>query len=84
MHGRRYPEPGSFQGWQTLFAKFQNTTYTAKGPLVFIPTWVPPVDDVPHEPLFLSSTGAREAFDLGVKLRQTYGFTKGGGNFTVW
>ncbi|KAJ7047140.1 phosphoglycerate mutase-like protein [Mycena alexandri] len=83
-HGSRYPEPGSFTGWQALFTKFQNTSYTAKGPLAFIPSWVPPVDDIPHEPLFLSSTGALEAFSLGVDLRKRYQFTKGGENITVW
>ncbi|KAG6872779.1 hypothetical protein C0995_006699 [Termitomyces sp. Mi166 len=83
-HGSRYPEPGSFNGWQSLFAKFQNATYTSRGPLAFIPSWVPPVDDIPHEPLFLSSTGAREAFSLGVDLRKRYGLTRGGENITVW
>ncbi|KAJ6531348.1 phosphoglycerate mutase-like protein [Mycena capillaripes] len=83
-HGSRYPEPGSFTGWQNLFVKFQNTSYTAKGPLAFIPSWVPPVDDIPHEPLFLSSTGALEAFSLGVDLRKRYKFTKGGENITIW
>nr|VWO97995.1 G-protein comlpex beta subunit CpcB [Ganoderma boninense] len=83
-HGSRFPEPGSFAGWQALFNKLQNATYTAIGPLAFLPSWVPPVDDVPHEPLFLSSTGAKEAFDLGVELRKRYRFTKGGDNFTVW
>ncbi|KAG6874755.1 hypothetical protein C0992_006674 [Termitomyces sp. T32_za158] len=83
-HGSRYPEPGSFTGWQSLFAKFQNASYTAKGALAFIPSWVPPVDDVPHQPLFLSSTGAREAFSLGVDLRKRYALTRGGQNMTVW
>ncbi|KAJ7096500.1 phosphoglycerate mutase-like protein [Mycena crocata] len=83
-HGSRYPEPGSFAGWQALFAKFQNTSYTARGPLAFIPSGVPPVDDIPHEPLFLSSTGALEAFSLGVGLRKRYKFTKGGDNITIW
>jgi acid phosphatase len=80
----RYPEPGSFTGWQALFQKLQNATYTASGPLNFIPTWSPPVDDLPHEPLFLSSTGALEAFSLGVALRKNYSLTPGGSNFTVW
>ncbi|KAM5532121.1 hypothetical protein V8D89_014214 [Ganoderma adspersum] len=83
-HGSRFPEPGSFAGWQALFKKLQNATYIARGPLAFLPSWVAPIDDVPHEPLFLSSTGAREAFDLGVELRKRYRFTKGGDNFTVW
>ncbi|KIP03175.1 hypothetical protein PHLGIDRAFT_130304 [Phlebiopsis gigantea 11061_1 CR5-6] len=83
-HGSRYPEPGSFSGWQSLYQKIQNATFTAKGPLNFIPTWHPPVDDVPHEPLFLSSTGALESFELGVQLRKKYGLTSGGSNFTVW
>ncbi|TBU31476.1 phosphoglycerate mutase-like protein [Dichomitus squalens] len=83
-HGSRYPEPGSFAGWQALFSKLQNATYTARGPLAFLPSWVPPVDDIPHEPFFLSSTGAQEAFQLGVELRKLYRFTKGGDNFTVW
>ncbi|KAF8878775.1 phosphoglycerate mutase-like protein [Infundibulicybe gibba] len=83
-HGSRYPEPGSFTGWQALFSKIQNATFTARGPLTFLPSWTPPVDDLPHEPLFLSSTGADESFSLGVKLRELYGFTKGGENLTVW
>lgn len=83
-HGSRYPEPGSFQGWANLLNKFQNASYTARGPLAFIPSWVLPVDDVPHEPLFLTSTGAGEAFALGVNLRKRYGFTKGGMNLTIW
>ncbi|KAJ3729666.1 histidine phosphatase superfamily [Lentinula raphanica] len=83
-HGSRYPEPGSFTGWQDLFWKIQNATFTAHGPLTFLPFWVPPVDNIDHEPLFLSSTGAREAFDLGVELRKRYAFTSGGQNFTVW
>ena len=81
---RRFPEPGSYSGWQSLYQKFQNASYTASGPLNFIPTWYPPVDDVPHEPLYLSSTGSLEAFQLGVQLRKRYGFTPGGNNFTVW
>ncbi|KAG5653472.1 hypothetical protein H0H81_000241 [Sphagnurus paluster] len=83
-HGARYPEPGSFGGWQNLHAKLQNATYTARGPLAFIRSWSPPVDDAPHQPLYLTSTGAGEAFALGVDLRKRYGFTKGGDNFTVW
>lgn len=81
---RRFPESGSFTGWQSLYQKFQNASYTASGPLNFIPTWVPAVDDQPHEPLYLSSTGAKEAFELGVDLRKKYGFTSGGSNFTIW
>ncbi|TDL27711.1 phosphoglycerate mutase-like protein [Rickenella mellea] len=83
-HGSRYPEPGSFAGWQALFNKFQGASYTARGPLAFIPSWTPPIDDPPHEPLFLTSTGAGEAFALGVDLRKRYGFTKGGDGLTVW
>ncbi|KAJ7074127.1 phosphoglycerate mutase-like protein [Mycena amicta] len=83
-HGSRYPEPGSFAGWQQLFAKFQNNTYTAKGPLAFIPSWTLPVDDIPHQPLYLTSTGALEAFALGVDLRKRYKLTKGGDNITIW
>ncbi|KAI0777598.1 phosphoglycerate mutase-like protein [Trametes elegans] len=83
-HGSRFPEPGSYAGWQALFAKLQNASYTARGPLSFLPSWVPPVDDAPHQPLYLSATGAREGFDLGVDLRKRYRFTPGGQNFTVW
>lgn len=80
----RYPEPGSFIGWQDLFWKIQNATFIAHGPLAFLPTWNLPVDNVDHQPLFLSSTGAQESFDLGVELRKRYAFTTGGGNFTAW
>lgn len=84
VYHRRYPEPGSYTGWQNLFQKIQNTTFNASGPLTFLPHWVPPVDDIANEPLFLSATGAAEAFNLGVKLRKQYGLTPGGGNITVW
>ncbi|KAI0050834.1 phosphoglycerate mutase-like protein [Auriscalpium vulgare] len=83
-HGARYPEPGSFASWQSLFSKIQNASFTARGPLSFLPSWVPPVDDASHEIAFLSATGAAEAFGLGVGLRKRYGFTSGGGNLTVW
>ncbi|KAF7295439.1 Phosphoglycerate mutase-like protein [Mycena indigotica] len=62
----------------------RNNSYTAKGPLAFIPSWTLPVDDFPHEPLYLTSTGALEAFSLGVELRKRYRFTAGGGNITIW
>ncbi len=80
----RYPEPGSYTGWQNLYNKFQSHTYSARGPLKFISSWVPPIDDVDHQPLYLSSTGAGEAFALGVDLRKRYHFTPGGDNFTAW
>ncbi|TCD61551.1 hypothetical protein EIP91_008263 [Steccherinum ochraceum] len=83
-HGDRYPEPGSLTGWQQLFAKFQNSSYLARGPLAFIPSWVPPLDDIKHETLFLDTTGAGDAFALGVRLRKRYKMTPGGANFTVW
>ncbi|KAI0693965.1 phosphoglycerate mutase-like protein [Cytidiella melzeri] len=83
-HGARFPEPGSFTGWVNLFDKLQSTTYNATGALTFLPSWVLPVDDVPHEPLFLTSHGAAEAFTLGAQLRGRYNVTKGGSNFTVW
>ncbi len=83
MHSR-FPEPGSFNGWQNLFYKIHNASFTATGDLAFLPSWTPPVDDVPHEPLFLTSHGASEAFSLGAQLRGRYRLTKGGDNFTVW
>ncbi|KAI0338911.1 phosphoglycerate mutase-like protein [Trametopsis cervina] len=83
-HGARFPEPGSFNGWVNLYSKLQNASYTASGDLTFLPSWVPPVDDAPHEPLFLTSHGATEAFTLGSQLRGRYQMTKGGDNFTVW
>ncbi|KAF8878044.1 histidine phosphatase superfamily [Mucidula mucida] len=87
-HGSRFPEPGSLSGWQTLYTKIQNASFTAWGPLSFIGSWVVPVDDVDHQSpstgAYLSGTGAREAFELGVDLRKRYGFTAGGHNFTAW
>ncbi|KZO96059.1 phosphoglycerate mutase-like protein [Calocera viscosa TUFC12733] len=85
-HGARYPEPGSYTGWVTLYNKLQNssTPYNVTGPLAFLKTWVPPVDDPAHMPLYLSGVGALESFQLGVQLRNKYKFTPGGGNLTVW
>jgi hypothetical protein len=42
------------------------------------------LDDIDHQPLFLSSSGSLEAFSLGVDLRKRYKFTKGGENITIW
>lgn len=82
---RRYPEPGgSVNGWESLFAKFQGANYTASGPLAFMPSWTPAVDVMSNEPLYLTTAGSMEAFNLGVELRQRYGFTPGGENLTVW
>ncbi|CAK5265064.1 unnamed protein product [Mycena citricolor] len=83
-HGARYPEPGSANYWKTLAAKLKNGTYTVSGPLAFLASWTNPIDDTPHEPLYLSSTGALEAFSLGVQLRKLYKMTPGGSNFTLW
>ncbi|KIY43671.1 phosphoglycerate mutase-like protein, partial [Fistulina hepatica ATCC 64428] len=83
-HGSRYPEPDSYTGWEELYWKIQNTTFAATGPLKFLANWSPILDNTPHQPLYLTATGAGEAFDLGVQLRRGYGFTKGGDNFTVW
>jgi acid phosphatase len=81
---RRYPEVASFAGWVALHSKFQNSTFTAEGPLAFLPSWQLPLDDPTNQASFLSVTGAGEAFALGVNLRKRYGLTKGGETFTIW
>ncbi|KIY71023.1 phosphoglycerate mutase-like protein [Cylindrobasidium torrendii FP15055 ss-10] len=87
-HGSRYAEPGSLKGWQSLYAKVQNATFDAYGPLRFIGAWTVPEDDIEHMSpsagAYLSTTGAREAFDLGRDLRLRYGFTPGGDNLTIY
>ncbi|KII87239.1 hypothetical protein PLICRDRAFT_177012 [Plicaturopsis crispa FD-325 SS-3] len=85
-HGSRYPEPGSSASWTTLQQKIHNASFASQptGPLAFLPTWVSPVDDAAHEPLYLSATGAGEGFALGVALRKRYRLTPGGQNFTAW
>lgn len=54
------------------------------GSVDWLPAWGLPVDNQPHEPLFLTSHGSMEAFKLGQELRGRYGFTPGGSNFTIW
>jgi acid phosphatase len=49
-----------------------------------MPSWTPAVDVMSNEPLYLTTAGSMEAFNLGVELRQRYGFTPGGENLTVW
>ncbi|KAF8515380.1 phosphoglycerate mutase-like protein [Hysterangium stoloniferum] len=83
-HGARYPEVGSFAGWVTLHSKLQNATYTAEGPLSFLPSWQLSLDDPNNQATFLSVTGGSEAFSLGANLRKRYGFTKGGDDMIVW
>jgi acid phosphatase len=82
----RYPEPGSYSGWQNLYWKIQNATFTAKDELSFLKDWdlSSMIDDQPHMPLYLTSTGALEAFELGTELRKRYKLTPGGGNLTIW
>lgn len=54
-----------------------------RGPLTFLPSWVPPLDDPTNQVEMLSGTGALEAFKLGVQL-QRLGLTHSGTQFTVW
>jgi hypothetical protein len=82
-HGSRYPSTGAYSGWKGLGARLAAKNYTASGPLQFLPSWTPPVDDGANEVEQLSGTGALEAFQLGVQLRRL-GLTPGGQNFTVW
>lgn len=82
-HGSRYPSNGAYNGWVSLYNKLRNATFTAKGPLEFLPTWSPPLDDPAQQVEMLSGTGTLEAFQLGVQLKFLK-LTKPGTQLTVW
>ncbi|KAH8151809.1 uncharacterized protein LAJ45_03800 [Morchella importuna] len=83
-HGSRYPDPGAYKEWQTLYAKLQSSTFTASTPLTFLPTWSPPALSS-SQIAQVSTTGYQELHTLGTTLRFRYpSFYTYNTPFTLW
>ncbi|KAF8994096.1 multiple inositol polyphosphate phosphatase [Cyathus striatus] len=71
-HGSRYPDPGAWSEWNTLYDKIQAAEFTSHGSLSFLKSWKPvlqhPSDDIAQ----LSITGYKELYDMGTTLRFRY------------
>ncbi|EXJ77554.1 hypothetical protein A1O3_09781 [Capronia epimyces CBS 606.96] len=71
-HGSRFPDPGSYQGWVTLYNKIQAANFTATGSLAFLKSWEPVLKNTTVQMSQESITGAKEAYDLGYSMRTRY------------
>ncbi|UZP38714.1 hypothetical protein NXS19_006530 [Fusarium pseudograminearum] len=84
-HGSRYPDTGAHNGWLEMQSKFQNSDYTATGPLEFLHTWKSPLTNPEIQIAQLSKTGYKELFDMGYTLRTRYpDLYREGEDFVVW
>ncbi|KAE9374395.1 phosphoglycerate mutase-like protein [Stipitochalara longipes BDJ] len=71
-HGSRYPDSGAYAQWTMLYAKIQNATFTATGDMAFLKDWQPVLTNSAVQMSQESSTGYKEAYDLGYQLRTRY------------
>ncbi|KAH8768667.1 histidine phosphatase superfamily [Hyaloscypha sp. PMI_1271] len=71
-HGSRYPDAGAYAQWTALYAKIQNATFTATGELAFLQDWQPVLTNSAAQMSQESTTGYKEAYDLGYQVRTRY------------
>ncbi|KAI1762994.1 phosphoglycerate mutase-like protein [Hypoxylon sp. FL1150] len=71
-HGSRYPDQEAYDGWVSMYERFQTGHYTARGSLSFLPNWHPVLTDPTSQIAMENPTGAKEAYDLGYTLRTRY------------
>ncbi|KAK7750663.1 hypothetical protein SLS62_007363 [Diatrype stigma] len=71
-HGSRYPDQGAYDGWVSMYERFQSANYTATGSLAFLSTWQPVLADPALQIAQENPTGAKEAYDFGYTLRTRY------------
>ncbi|KAI1776020.1 phosphoglycerate mutase-like protein [Hypoxylon cercidicola] len=84
-HGSRYPDQGAYEGWLSMYERFQTPTYTARGSLSFLSSWQPVLTNPMSQIAMENPTGAKEAYDLGYTLRTRYpDLYREGDEFIVW
>ncbi|KAH9999148.1 phosphoglycerate mutase-like protein [Xylariaceae sp. FL0662B] len=84
-HGSRYPDKGAYEGWLSMFERFQAGNYTSSGSLSFLPNWQPALTNPSSQIAMENPTGAKECYDLGYTLRTRYPVLyKDGDEFFVW
>ncbi|KAH8682989.1 histidine phosphatase superfamily [Tricladium varicosporioides] len=71
-HGSRYPDTGAYAEWTALQTKIQAANFTATGSMAFLKDWKPVLTNPSLQIAQESSTGYKEAYDLGYKLRTRY------------
>ncbi|KAI0167152.1 phosphoglycerate mutase-like protein [Hypoxylon sp. FL1284] len=84
-HGSRYPDQGAYDEWLSMYKRFQNTNYTARGSLSFLSSWRPVLTNPALQMAMENPTGAKESYDLGYTLRTRYPeLYREGDEFMVW
>ncbi|KAF3063673.1 Repressible acid phosphatase [Daldinia childiae] len=84
-HGSRYPDQGAYNGWVSMYERFQTSDYTASGSLSFLSNWRPVPEDPASQIGMENPTGVKEALDLGYTLRTRYpALYQEGNEFMVW
>jgi len=84
-HGSRYPDPGAYNIWTTLYSKIPNATFTASGVLDFIQNWRPALTNPAQQLQQVSIGGWRELMEMGTTLRWRYPtMYTDNTNFTLW
>ncbi|KAL2067899.1 hypothetical protein VTL71DRAFT_15997 [Oculimacula yallundae] len=85
-HGSRYPDTGAYNEWKAIYDKIQAAgAFQATGSMAFFHTWKPVLTDPTAQIAQLSTTGYKEAHDLGYMIRTRYGHLYSYGQpFVVW
>ncbi|KAK0100954.1 hypothetical protein ONS95_013057 [Cadophora gregata] len=84
-HGSRYPDTGAYAEWTALYNKVQNASFQATGSMAFFHTWKPVLTDPSAQIAQESTTGYKEAHDMGYRLRTRYpNLYSYGDKFIVW
>ncbi|KAH7321508.1 histidine phosphatase superfamily [Rhexocercosporidium sp. MPI-PUGE-AT-0058] len=84
-HGSRYPDTGAYNEWVALYTKVQAATFQATGSMAFFHTWKPVLTDPAAQIAQESTTGYKEAHDMGYQLRTRYpNLYSYGQPFMVW
>ncbi|KAI0840293.1 phosphoglycerate mutase-like protein [Hypoxylon sp. FL0890] len=84
-HGSRYPDQGAYDGWLSMYERFQNANYTVGGSLSFLSSWRPVLTNPASQIGLENPTGAKESYDLGYTLRTRYpSLYQEGDEFMVW
>ncbi|KAI0024417.1 histidine acid phosphatase [Xylariomycetidae sp. FL0641] len=84
-HGSRYPDQGAYDGWVSMYDRFQAGNFSATGSLSFLPNWQPVLTNPKLQIAMENPTGAKEAHDMGYTLRTRYPeLYQDGDEFMVW
>ncbi|KAI0379865.1 phosphoglycerate mutase-like protein [Hypomontagnella monticulosa] len=84
-HGSRYPDQGAYNGWVSMYERFQAANYTAHGSLSFLSDWQPVLTNPTAQIAMENPTGAKESYDFGYTLRTRYpDLYHDGDEFMVW